>query len=63
MADQEERRLLPVKLDTYKPLREVVLMPAGAIIDGVRPGKRRGINWQENYRSGRTGAERFANWS
>ena len=24
MADQEERRLLPVKLDTYKPLREVV---------------------------------------
>ncbi|HHV34788.1 MAG TPA: GntR family transcriptional regulator [Syntrophomonadaceae bacterium] len=42
MADQEERRLLPVKLDTYKPLREVVFDALReAIIDGVlRPGER-----------------------
>jgi DNA-binding GntR family transcriptional regulator len=42
MADQKERRLLPVKLDTYKPLREVVFDAVReAIIDGVlRPGER-----------------------
>jgi DNA-binding GntR family transcriptional regulator len=42
MAEQEERRLLPVKLDTYKPLREVVFDTLrDAIITGVlRPGER-----------------------
>lgn len=42
MANQEERRLLPVKLDTYKPLREVVFDALReAIIDGIlRPGER-----------------------
>ncbi|MGB4504234.1 MAG: GntR family transcriptional regulator [Syntrophaceticus sp.] len=42
MDKQKERRLLPVKLDTYKPLREVVFETIReAIIDGVLgPGER-----------------------
>lgn len=42
MADQEERRLLPVRLDAYKPLRELVFDALReAIIGGVlRPGER-----------------------
>lgn len=42
MKDKAERRLLPVKLDTYKPLREVVFDTLReAIISGVlRPGER-----------------------
>ncbi len=42
MGNQEKRRLLPVRLDTYKPLREVVFDTLReAIISGVlRPGER-----------------------
>jgi DNA-binding GntR family transcriptional regulator len=42
MKDKPERRLLPVKLDAYKPLREVVFDTLrDAIISGVlRPGER-----------------------
>ncbi|HHY40443.1 MAG TPA: GntR family transcriptional regulator [Syntrophaceticus sp.] len=42
MAENKERRLVPVKLDSYKPLREVVFETLReAIITGVlRPGER-----------------------
>jgi len=42
MPEKSERRLVPVKLDTYKPLREVVFDTLrDAIISGIlRPGER-----------------------
>ena len=67
MVSDMERRLLPVKLDSYQPLREVVCETLReAIISGVlRPGERlMEIQLAEELGVSRTPvAKRFVSWS